>query len=553
MSMRNSGGVPVLILKEGTNRTQGRDALKANIMAARILSETIKSSLGPKGMDKMLVGGFGDVTITNDGATILKEVDVQHPAAKMLVEVAKAQDDEVGDGTTTAAVLAGELLKHAEDLLTQDIHPTVIVDGYKKSLEKSLEVLDSMAKTIAPTDKELLRKAAMTALESKAVTAGAIEKFAKVAVDAILAVADKVDGVYTVDLDNIKVEKKEGESLEETELIQGVLIDKEVVSPAMPKALEDAKIALIDAPIEIEKTEITAKINITDPSQMKAFLDQETDMLKGMVDKIVAKGANVVVAQKGIDDVAQHFLAKKGIMAIRRVKKSDMDKLARATGARVVTSLDDLSVKDLGKAGHVEERKVGDSKMVFVEKCTNPKAVSVLVRGGTEMMVNEAERSLHDALCVVRNIVQEGKIVYGGGAPEAEVAYQLREWAKSLPGREQLAAERFADGIESIPLILAENAGLDPVDIITELITKHKQGQKFAGVDIDKGGVGDMSKTNVIEPVSVKKQAIKSATEAATMILRIDDIIAASAPKGGGGPPGGPGGPGGGDFGGAED
>lgn len=543
MAQRTAGGVPILLLKEGTSRTVGRDALKANIMAARILSETIKSSLGPKGMDKMLVGGFGDVTITNDGATILKEVDVQHPAAKMLVEVAKAQDDEVGDGTTTAAVLAGELLKHAEDLINQDIHPTVIVDGYKKSLEKAIEIIDSMAKEVsAANEKETLRKAAMTSLESKAVTAGAIEKFAQISVDAILAVADKVDGKWKVDLDNVKVEKKEGESLEETELIQGVVVDKEVVSPAMPKVVETAKIALIDAPIEIEKTEISAKINITDPSQMKAFLDQETDMLRKMVEKIVATGASVVVAQKGIDDVAQHFLAKKGIMAIRRVKKSDMDKLARATGARVVTSLDDLAAKDLGKAGHVEERKVGDSKMVFVEKCTNPKAVSVLIRGGTEMMVNEAERSLHDALSVVRNIVQEGKIVYGGGAPEAEIAYQLREWAKSLAGREQLAAERFADAIESIPLILAENAGLDPVDIITELITKHKQGQKFAGVDIEAGKVADMSRTNVIEPVSVKTQAVKSATEAATMILRIDDIIAASAPRAEGKPPGMPGG-----------
>ncbi|MEM4700165.1 MAG: thermosome subunit beta, partial [Candidatus Nezhaarchaeales archaeon] len=410
--------IPVLVLKEGTSRTVGRDAQRANIMAVRVIAEAVKTSLGPMGMDKMLVSSFGDVTITNDGATILKEMDIQHPAAKMMVEVAKAQDAEVGDGTTTAVVLAGELLKNAEELLDQDVHATVIMDGYRKAMNKALELLDKIAKPVDPTDKELLKKAALTTLSGKAAVAAARDLLAELSVRAILQVATKVDGKYVVDVDDVKVEKKRGESLSETQLINGIVIDKEVVHPGMPKRVEKAKIALLECPLEVEKTEMTAKINITSPEQMKAFLDEEIRMLKSMVDKIAATGANVVLCEKGIDDAAQHFLAKRGILAARRLKHSDMEKLAKATGGRIVTSIDDLSPADLGEAELVEERKIADEKMIFVEGCKNPKAVSILVRGSSDMMIKEAERSVHDALCVVRNVVQEPKVVPGGGAIE---------------------------------------------------------------------------------------------------------------------------------------
>ncbi len=529
--MTAAAGQPVLLLKEGTSRTVGREALRANILAARILAETVRSSLGPRGMDKMLVDSFGDIVITNDGATILKEMDVQHPAAKMMVEVAKAQDDEVGDGTTTSVIIAGELLKQAEDLLLQDVHPTIIIEGYKKAMSKALEIIDEIAAPINPTDREMLKKAGITSLSSKAMIVGAIDKLTEMAVDAILQVAEKKDGKYFVDIDNVKIEKKEGGSLDDTKLVYGIVLDKEVVHPGMPKRIEKAKIALLNCPIEIEKTEISAKIHITSPEQMRAFLEQETEMLKKMVDKIAEVGANVVICQKGIDDVAQHYLAKKKILAVRRVKESDMAKLARATGARIVTSIEDLTPEDLGEAELVEERKVGEDKMVFVEGCKNPKAVTILVRGGTKHLVDEAERSLHDALCVIRNLVREPKIVAGGGAPEAEVAHRIREWARTLKGKEQLAALKFADAIEAIPLTLAENAGLDPVDIMVDLRSRHEKGEIWAGVDVIAGKVSNMWEKGVLEPASVKKQAIKSGTEAAIMILRIDDVIAAAPPS----------------------
>jgi thermosome len=533
--------LPVLVLKEGASRTTGRDAQRANIMAAVTLAETIRSSLGPKGMDKMLVTSFGDVTISNDGATIVKEMDVQHPAAKMLVEVAKTQDAEVGDGTTSAMILAGALLKKAEDLLDQDVHPTVIIEGYKKAMEKALETVDKVAIKVDPLDKKRLMEVAITTLSGKSVVAGHYERLAELVVDAVKQVAEKVGDKYKVDLDNIKLEKKKGESLDETQLISGVVLDKEIVHPGMPKRVENAKIAILDCALEIEKTEITAKINITTPDQMKSFLDEESAMLKGLVDKVADSGATFVVVQKGIDDIAQHYFAKRGIAAIRRAKRSDVENLAKACSARIITTLEDLTAKDLGYAKLVEERRVGKDTMVFVEGCKNPKAVTILVRGGTDRMVDEAERSLHDAKCVVRNVVQDPWIVPGGGASEEEVAARVREFGQTFSGREQLAVFKFAEAMEEIPLTLAENSGLDPVDILVELRSTHAKGEKNYGVNVDTGRVGDMTKVNVVEPASVKKQAIKSATEAAITLLKIDDVIAASAPKRGPMPPeGGP-------------
>jgi len=525
------GGQPVLLLKEGTSRTVGRDALRANIMAARILAETVRTSLGPKGMDKMLVDSFGDITITNDGATILKEMDVQHPAAKMMVEISKAQDDEVGDGTTTAVVLAGELLKQAEELLLQDIHPTIIMEGYKKGMEKAMEILDEIAEKVDPLDKEMLRKVGKTTLASKALVIAALEKLIDIAIEAMLQVAEIKDGKMIADVDDVKIEKKEGGTLSDTTLVYGVVLDKEVVHPGMPKRVEKAKIALLNCPLEIEKTEISAKINITSPQQMRAFLDQETEILRKMVDKIRSVGANVVFCQKGIDDVAQHFLAKYGILAARRIKESDMAKLAKATKAKIVTSIDDITEEDLGYAELVEERRVGEDKMIFVEGCKNPKSVSILIRGGSKHIMDEAERSFHDILCVTRNILQEPKVVAGGGAVEIEIAQRIRKWAKTLKGKEQLAALRFADAVEAIPATLAGNAGLDPVDILVELKARHDKGEKWAGVDVIQGKVSNTWELGIIEPLIVKKQIIKSATEAAIMILRIDDVIAAAPPS----------------------
>ncbi|RLE82466.1 MAG: thermosome subunit [Thermoprotei archaeon] len=523
--------IPALILKEGTTRTVGDEARRTNILAARIIAETLASSLGPRGMDKLLVDAFGSATITGDGATILKEMDVQHPAAKMLVEVAKAQDEEVGDGTTSVVVLAGELLKNAGDLLDENIHPTIIISGFKKAMEYSLKIVDEIAVKVDPLERETLKQVAATALASK-VVAEYRDFLANLAVDAILHVVQKLpDGSLKVDLDDVKVEKKKGESIEDTTLIKGIVLDKEVVHPDMPKHVENAKIALLDTPLEIEKPEWSAKIRVTSPEQLRAFLEQEAEILKKMVDKIASVGATVVITQKGIDDLAQHYLAKKGIMAVRRVKRSDIERIAKATGARIVTNIEDLSENDLGAAGLVEERKVGEDRMVFIEQCPNPRAVTILVRGGAEHIVDEVERAIHDALCVIRNVVHEPRIMAGGGAPDIEIARRLREYAATLGSKEQLAVLKYAEALESIPTILAQNAGMEPIEAIVELRNRHEKGEIWTGVDVINAKVADMFKLKVFEPAIVVKQKLKSATEAAEMILRIDDIIAASPPK----------------------
>jgi thermosome len=528
---QTASGQPVLILKEGTARSRGREAQRNNIMAARIIGEVLKTTLGPRGMDKMLIDSLGDITITNDGAAILKEMEVEHPAAKMMVEIAKTQDDMVGDGTTTAVVLASELLKKAEELLDQNIHPTVIVSGYRKAAQKAMEIIDKIATPVDIEDRETLRKVALTSMASKAV-GPAKEHLAEIAIDAVKQIVEQRGDRRIADIDNIQIIKKTGKSLFESQLVRGLIVDKEVVHPGMPKKLENAKIALLDCPLEIEKTEFSAEIRIRDPLQMKAFLDQETKMLKEMVDKIKASGANVVFCQKGIDDMAQHFLAKEGILAVRRVKQSDMEKLARATGGRIITDLDDLTPQDLGEAGLVEERKIGEDKMVFVEKCKDPRSVAILIRAGLERMVDEAERALTDALSVVSDVIEHNKIVAGGGAVEVEIAKGLREYATKVGGREQLAIEAFADAIEVIPRTLAENAGLEPIDIIVELRAAHeKKYGEDVGVNVFTGKTENMKNNGVVEPVIVKEQAVKSAAESASMILRIDDVIAATKPK----------------------
>ena len=529
--LTTQGGQPILILKEGTGRRRGRDAQRNNIMAARIISEVLRSTLGPRGMDKMLIDSLGDITITNDGAAILDEVDVEHPAAKMIVEVAKTQDDMVGDGTTTAVVLAGELLRRAEELLDQGIHPTVIVSGYRKAANTAIKTLKKMGITVDLKDRETLKKVATTAMASKAVGA-AKEHLAEIAIDAVRQVTEQRGDKNVADIDQIQIIKKEGKSLFDTQLIRGMIIDKEVVHPGMPKRTKNAKIALLDSPIEIQKTEFNAEIRIKDPTQMQAFLDQENHMLKEMVRKIKASGANIVLCQKGVDDMAQHFLAKKGILTARRVKQSDMEKLARATGGRVVTHLDDLKQKDLGKAGLVEERKVGDDKMIFIENCKNPKSVAILIRAGLERMVDEAERALNDALSVVSDVIEHNKVVAGGGAIESEIAKHLRDYAPTVGGREQLAIEAFAEAIEIVPKTLAENAGLEPIDILVGLRAAHEKPKgRRKGVNVYTGKIVDMYTNGVIEPESVKEQALKSASEAASMILRIDDVIASTKPK----------------------
>jgi len=524
-------GQPVLILKEGASRSRGKEAQRNNIMAAKIIAEAIRSTLGPRGMDKMLVDSLGDITITNDGAAILDEIDVQHPAAKMIVEVAKTQDDMVGDGTTTAVVLAGELLKEAEELLNENIHPTLIVSGYRKATQKALEVLDKISLDVDLNDKETLKKVARTAMGSKAV-GSAREHFAGIAVDAVGQIAEKRGDKWVVDIDNVQIVKKEGKSLQDTELVSGIILDKEVVHSGMPKNVRKAQIALVNTPLEVKKTEVSAEIRIRDPTQITAFLDQETSMLKKMVATIKKAKASVLICQKGIDDMAQHFLAKEGILAVRRAKESDMEKLSRATAGKVVTNLDDLKPEDLGYAELVEERKIGDDKMVFVEGCKNPKSVSILIRAGLERMVDEAERAMHDALSVVADVFAKNKIVVGGGAVETEVARQLREYASQIGGREQLAVEAFAKSLETIPKTLAENAGLEQIDIMVELRSAHEKPRgHLMGVDVFTGKVANMQNKGVIEPLSVKEQAIKSASEAASMILRIDDVISSSKPR----------------------
>jgi archaeal chaperonin len=542
----SAGGVPVLILKEGSTQTKGRDAQKNNITAAKLIAEIVRSSLGPRGMDKMLVDTLGDVTITNDGATILKEIDVQHPAAKMMVEISKATDNEVGDGTTSVVVLAGALIEKAEDLITNDVHPTIIVDGYRKSAQKAIEILNKIAQKIdVGNEKSEVLKIAKTSMQTKLVSKEAPE-LAELVVNAVFQVSDKTDSKYKVDIDDVKVEKKTGGSLRDTTLIQGIVLDKEVVHGGMPKRINQAKIALLNCALEIEKTEFDAKINISSPDQMKMFLEEENRMLKDMVDKIKNTGANVVVCQKGIDDIAQHYLAKSGILTVRRVKESDMTRLARATAARIVNNIDDLVQEDLGNADIVEERKVETDKWVFVEGCKHPKSVTILIRGGSQRVVDEAERSIHDALMVTKDVLEKPFIVAGGGSPEAYVAGKLREWTSTLSGREQLAAEKFADALEVIPITLAENAGMDPIDTTTDLRAKQSKGSKWMGIDIKTAKITDISKLDIFEPLSVKEQIIKSATEAASMILRIDDVIASSKSAGGGMPPGGGGMPPGG-------
>jgi thermosome len=541
----SAGGMPVLILKEGATQTKGRDAQKNNITAAKLIAEVIRTSLGPRGMDKMLVDSLGDVTITNDGATILKEIDVQHPAAKMMVEISKATDNEVGDGTSSVVILAGALIEKAEELIGKDVHPTIIVDGYRKSAIKAIEILNSMGQKIRENDKEDLIKVAKTSMQTKLVSRES-DQIAELVVSACLQVSEKSDSVSKLDIDDIKVEKKAGGSLHDTKLIKGIVLDKEVVHGGMPKKVEKAKIALLNSALEIEKTEFDAKINISSPDQMNLFLEEENKMLKNMVDKITATGANVVVCQKGIDDIAQHYLAKAEVLTVRRVKESDMAKLARATGARVVSNLDDLTAKDLGSADLVEERKIETDKWVFVEGCKHPKAVTILIRGGSQRVVDEAERSVHDALMVTKDVLERPVIVAGGGAPEAYAAAKLRDWVSTLSGREQLAAEKFAESLEVIPLTLAENAGMDPIDTITDLRSKQSKGSKWTGIDVRNGKIADISKLEIFEPLVVKEQIIKSATEVASMILRIDDVIASGksgGPPGGGGmPPGGMGG-----------
>jgi thermosome len=536
-------GQPVLILKEGTTRSRGKEAQRNNIMAARVIGEVLKTTLGPKGMDKMLIDSLGDITITNDGAAILKEIDVEHPSAKMMVEIAKTQDDMVGDGTTTAVVLASELLRKAEELLDQNIHPIILVSGYRKASQKAIEVINKVAVPLDVNDRKTLLKVALTSMSSKAVGA-AREHLAEISIDAVKQIAEPRADKTIADIDNIQLIKKTGKSLLETQLIRGIIIDKEVVNPGMPKTKENAKIALLDSALEIEKTEISAEIRIKDPSQMKAFLDQENDMMQNMVRKIKASKADVVFCQKGIDDMVQHFLSKEGIMAARRVKESDMEKLARATGGRIISDLDDLKPADLGMAGLVEERKIGDDKMIFVEKCKDPHSVAILIRAGLERMVDEAERAMTDSLSVVSDVIENNKIVAGGGAVEIEVAKELRKYATKVGGREQLAVEAFADAVEVIPRTLAENAGLEPIDILVELRSAHDAHEgKNIGINVFTGKLQNSLDSGVIEPLVVKEQAIKSAAESAAMILRIDDVITAKAPKAG---PGGPGGPPGG-------
>jgi thermosome len=539
MQATSKGTMPVVLLKEGGSETKGRDAQKNNIAAAKIIAEIVHTSLGPRGMDKMLVDSLGDVTITNDGATILKEIDVQHPAAKMLVEISKTTDNEVGDGTTSAVILAGALLENAELLLDQNVHPTIIVDGYRKAAKKAKQFLQEIAETVTANDKTILNKIAKTSMQTKLVRKDS-DQLADIIVKAVLAVAEKEGEKYNVDIDDIKVEKKAGGSIKDCVIIQGIVLDKEIVHGGMPRKITDAKIALINKALEISKTETDAKINISNPQQLKSFLDEENRMLKNMIDKVIGSGANVVLCQKGIDDMAQHYLAKAGIIAVRRIKESDLTKLAKATGARIVNNLDDIFEKDLGDAQLVEERKIEEDKWVFIEGCKHPKSVTLLLRGGSQRVVDEVERSVHDSLMVVKDVIEKPEIVAGGGAPETYAATKIRSWAKSLEGREQLAAEKFADSLESIPLILSENAGMDPIDTLTVLRSRQMKGEKWTGIDVMKGKIANMKSSDIIEPLAVKLQIVSAAAEAACMILRIDDVIATQ--KSAGPPPGGEGG-----------
>jgi len=527
---------PVLVLKESALQQKGRDAQKNNIAAAKLVAELVKTSLGPRGLDKMLVDSLGDVTITNDGATILKEIDTQHPAAKMMVEISKTIDTEVGDGTTSSVVFAGALLEKAEKLLEKDVHSTVIIDGYQAASEKAIELLAKLAKTIKPDDRESLIKIAKTSMQSKLVSEDSAP-LSKLVVDAILKIAEKDGDKHSVNLDNLKVEKKAGGSIDDTSLINGIVLDKEIVHSGMPTKVEKAKIALVNAALEVEKTEMSAEIRISDPTQMQQFLEEENKMLKSMVDKIHNIGANVLICQKGIDDISQHYLSKHGIMAVRRVKESDMTKLAKATGGRISTNLDDISANDLGSAEIVQQKKVESDKWVFIEGCKNPRSVTVLIRGGSQRVVDEVDRSIHDALMVVKDVVEKPSIVAGGGSPEAYLAAELNEWSSSSEGREQLAIKQYAEAFESIPLTIAENAGMDPIDTIITLRANQSNGKQTVGINAKESKIGNMLSLDIVEPLVVKEQIIKSATEAACMILRIDDVIAVSGRPSAGGPP----------------
>ena len=539
------GGQPILILPEGALRQTGRDAQSRNIMAARAIAESVRTTLGPRGMDKMLVNNIGDITVTNDGATILKEIEFEHPAAKMMVEISKTQEDEVGDGTTTAVIIAGELLKKAEGLMEQSIHPIMIVRGFRMAKVQALKILENLGHNITLNDQTLLERIAMTAMTGKG-SESAREHMACIAVDAVRLVSNVEDGKIVVNRDDVKLEKKQGSSLDDTELIKGIVIDKEIVHPNMPKRVKDAKICLLDCALEVKSTETSSEIRITSPDQLKQFVDQESNMLKEMVEKVSATGCNVVLCQKGIDDLAQHYLAKKGIAAARRVKKSDMEKLSKATGGRVASSIEEISHDDLGYAGLVEEKKIAGDEMIFIRNCKNPKSVSILIRGGTEHVVDEAQRAMEDAVYGTMSALETGKFVPGGGAIEMELSKQLRKWSESIGGREQLAITAFAESIEIVPRTLAESTGSDPIDILVNLRSAHEDGKANHGIDVNNGGTSDMAALGVIEPLKIKTQAIKSAAEAASMILRIDDIITVKSgghpPMGGGMPPGGMGG-----------
>ena len=533
-SIQQTPNGPVLVLKESALQDKGRDAQKNNITAAKLVADLVKSSLGPRGLDKMLVDSLGDVTITNDGATILKEIDAQHPAAKMMVEISKTIDNEVGDGTTSSVIFGGTLLAKAEELLSKDVHSSVIIDGYQAASEKALEVLDEISKKVTADDKETLLNIAKTSMESKLISEDS-DSLSKIVVDAVLKITKTKDGKSTVDLDNIKVEKKAGGSIQNTALIKGIVLDKEIVHSGMPTKIQSAKIALINSALEVEKTEMSAEIRINDPTQMQMFLEEENRMLKSMVDKIHSIGSNVVICQKGIDDMAQHFLAKHGILAVRRVKESDMSKLAKATGGRISSNIDDISEKDLGAADLVHQKKVETDKWVFVEGCKNPQSVTMLIRGGSQRVVDEVDRSIHDSLMVVKDVIETPAIVAGGGAPEALLAAFLKDWSGRFDGRQQLAIKKYAEALEVIPLTIAENAGMDPIDTMVSLRAKQSDGKKWTGINAKEGKISDMLSQNIVEPVVVKKQIIKSATETASMILRIDDVIAISGAPGGGG------------------
>ncbi|NWJ20063.1 thermosome subunit [Marine Group I thaumarchaeote] len=535
-SIQQGPNGPILVLKESALQQKGKDAQRNNIAAAKLVAELVRTSLGPRGLDKMLVDSLGDVTITNDGATILKEIDVQHPAAKMMVEIAKTVDNEVGDGTTSSVIFGGALLAKAEDLLKKDVHSSIIVEGYQAAAEKTLEIYSELSKKIQPDDKESLLKIAMTSMQSKLISEDS-GILSKIVVDAILSIAIKRGDDYTVDLDNLKVEKKAGGSIQDTNIVKGIVLDKEIVHSGMPTKIEKAKIALINSALEIEKTEMSAEIRITDPTQMQMFLEEENRMLKTMVDKLHDVGVNVLICQKGIDDISQHYLAKYGIMAIRRVKESDMTKLSKATGGRVINNLDDLSEKDLGYADLAYQKKVESDKWVFIEGCKHPQSVTLLIRGGSQRVIDEVDRSIHDALMVVKDVIEKPEIVAGGGAPESYAASQLKEWADNFDGREQLAIKKFAEALETIPLTIAENAGMDPIDTMANLRAKQNQGRKWTGIDARNTKIADMLAIDVVEPIVVKEQIIKSATEAACMILRIDDVIAISGAPGGGSTP----------------